>query len=367
MTGRVRRRLAVALALLVAAAVLIPSIGLTQGSRELPNLRVTSATEPPDFADPGDRFRIAFTVGNEGSAGARRRTITRAYLSRGRGLSDDDVALRSRRTSAIRAEGQVSGRMTVTVPADLPAGAYYLLVCADATDLVDEFDDAHNCHISGQELRLGAPPPGPAGPVGPQGEPGPKGDPGPASVESYELARTVMELGTPNVHDEVNDGDPGEADEGSTQNTEVLVVGPFRFRTLCRTALPKENDERDDAKILVYIDEGTMAFEGRQGARMNVPAGTGRPGANGASGGEGQHQIIAAARDGDGGMGSGQTGFVSGMNEASVYLVHSSGWEVVFEGYAAVDTLGAGEPGTSNEDRCVFGGEATVVAKPAAR
>ena len=365
---RLRSKIGLALALLVATAVLIPAIGLTQGSRERPNLRVSSATEPPDFAEVGTRFRIGFTVANQAPVGARRRTITRAYLSTGRGLSDDDVALSSRRVSAIRANGQVTGRMTVTIPQGQPRGAYYLLVCADATDLVDEFDDAHNCHISGQAVNIGAePPPGPRGPAGPQGEPGPKGDAGPASLETYELPRTVMELGTPDVHDEVNDGDPGQADEGSTQNTEVLVVGPFRIRTLCRTALPKENDARDEAKILVYTESGTMAFEGRQGARMNIPAGFGRPGAGGATGGEGQHQMIATARDSDGGMGSGGTGFVSGMNEATVYLVHSSGWEVVFEGYAGIDTLGAGEPGRGNQDRCVFGGEATVVDKPAAR
>jgi hypothetical protein len=384
-------RLAVVLSVL---AVLVPAIALTQGRPRQADLVITAASEPPDFLQPGSTFVVTYSIANQGRRNANTST-TRIFLSDGRRPSADDRALASSRSPRIRPRSQRTQRIRATVPANLASGRYYLIVCADDLKNVDERRERNNCHLSGQWVFVGATPEdrGPAGPQGPPGEAGPPGDTGPAAVEFYSIPRTVMSVGTANVDDILDDdSEPnagsgetqGTADEGSTERAEVLVVGPFKFRTLCRRQVPFDDfadptgdERRDEAKFLVYHDtDGTMAFSGPQGARANVPAGEGQAGADGATGGEGKHQLIAITRDDDGGMGAGgaeenaggpegsEDNYVAGLGEGSYYIVHSSGWEVVFDGYAGIDVLGAGEPHHGNDDKCVFGGSVTVVTKP---
>ena len=388
------RKVVRVLAGLCCVAVLVPAIALTQGRPRQPDLVITAASEPPDFLTRGNTFVLSYTVANQGRRGAGAST-TRAYLSDGRRLSADDQPLASQSTNpAIRTRSQRTQRVQLTIPESQATGRYFLVVCADNLDAVAERNEGNNCHLSGQSVLIGATADdrGPDGPQGPPGEPGERGDPGAQSVEFYTFPRTVMDMGEANVDDIMDDDsephapgdeDQGTPDEGSTETKEVLVVGPFKFRALCRREVPQDQyaddddlGRRDEAKVLVYHDtEGTMAFSGPQGARANVPPGEGQAGADGATGGEGKHQLIAMTRDDDLGFGAGgnendsapDDNYVAGVGEGTYYIVHSSGWEVVFEGYAGIDVLGAGEPHHGNNDKCVFGGSVTVVDKPGDR
>jgi hypothetical protein len=387
----VRKRVLVALAAVAAIAVLVPAIALTQG-RARADLVVSASSEPRDFVVRGERLTLTVTVSNQGTRRARRSRLA-AYLV-GEPVtqppSGAEPVEATRAVGPVRRAGQRTQRMRITIPAAQPAGVYYLLICADDGGTVREKSERNNCRLSGQALRVGLDESdrgGPRGPAGPAGPAGPKGDAGAPGLEVFSFARTTLPLGTANVDDVrdddqeatgngPNDGQQGTPDEGSTEKKTVMQVGPFEFRVLCRQQTdPNEDDQNYDttgaegrlaeAKILVYTSEGTFSSEGRQGARTNITAGEGVPGAEGGGGGEGKHQIMTAAKHRDGGFGQGEEdNFNSDLNGYNVILVHSNGWEVMFDGYVGLDVLGAGEPGSGNQDQCVFAGSATVINKP---
>ena len=338
-----------------------------------PDLIVTSAAEPPDFRPASGKFRHAFSVGNKGTAPVRRRTIVRVYASIGRRQGDDDVLLGGRRAiQPLRPRAEQSRRITVRLRGDLPE-RFFIITCADDTDRVDEAQENNNCSISGQSVRtedVFRGPPGPQGPQGPAGAQGPQGPQGPPAPGSdiRVLPRTVLDTGTANIPDA--DTPSGPATEGSTQTQQLLTVGPFSFEALCREPPPGAFDGEafDEAKLLVYHNDpnGTMAYDAGKGTRANVPDGRGVPGDEGATGGEGKHQLIALTREPDEGMapdGSSDS-FISGFHASSAYIIHSSGWELLFNGYAAIDTLGVGVFGDDNGDQCVFGGSVQVMRSP---
>jgi hypothetical protein len=68
----------------VLAAALVTTPGMTQQDRR-PDLVMSGLAEPPDHARQGDQFVSTFTVSNEGRSRARGRSVTRGYLSSGRG------------------------------------------------------------------------------------------------------------------------------------------------------------------------------------------------------------------------------------------------------------------------------------------
>ncbi|CAA9528487.1 MAG: hypothetical protein AVDCRST_MAG85-3454, partial [uncultured Solirubrobacteraceae bacterium] len=374
----------------------------------------------------------SFTVANEGTRSSRA-TIARTFLSRGRQRGSDDIRLTGdRRIVPLRAGRQLSTRVTLGIPRSTPTGEYYLIVCVDPNNTINEIVDDHNCRFTGQRLGLNVRAGQVPGPKGPPGPPGPAGGSGASGAsgaqgargdaDTVTIKRTAIDTGFGNVDDgatepeDPRDGtDDGDEEEGSTSTVELAKVGPFTIVGMCREVLPTDlgfdNDGGgvDEAKILVFHDEagGTMAFQSHMGRRANIPAGRGTAGNEGATGGEGKHQLIATFRDGNEGMslragpnsdGGSSTpnesrapddnaNAVSGFQAAGGYMAHSNGFEAAFTMYAGIDVLGEGvrdnEPGQQypdldadrdpntadgdniqngvEDDKCVFGGTISIV------
>ncbi|HEV2814662.1 MAG TPA: CARDB domain-containing protein [Solirubrobacteraceae bacterium] len=398
----------VALACVSYAALAVPA----SAQVPKPDLVVSSAAEPPDFVPLDGDFLASFTVDNQGRGRARQVSLARAYLSVGRVLSADDRRRRvgQRRVRALSPGRSTTRRMVIEIPPAFRQGDYFLIVCADVRNVIDETNDRANCHVSGQRLRVaaddtrGAPgPPGPAGPAGP-----------PGSSDSVKIPRKTLALGTATI--DGPEAEPGD-NEGSTQQFDLLEVGGVRIRALCRQTtngngdLPNhdaDNDgvpdgggndfdfrnpdgDGDEAKILLYLDrpDGNFSFSGRHGRRMNVNAGFGNTTTSiedpdDDTGGEGKHMAIATSQDpevrvaGDaddtdpsigedqGPDASGNANaqdkrfepeddWVNAFQSGSVYVATSSGAEFILNAYAGIGVLGAAN------DQCVFGGSVTVV------
>jgi len=123
------------------------------------------------------------------------------------------------------------------------------------------------------------------------------------------------------------------------------------------------DEDGDEAKILIYADNGTNVTFSSMGnsSRRNIPAGEGSTtppsDTNGVRldesvGGEGKHMAIAAARDPD--QNAPEQDWVTAYKIGTIYITTNTGTEMIFTGYAAIDTLGIG-------DNCGFGGLLKVV------
>ena len=367
-----------------------------------PDLVVESAAEPPDSAiADGNDFLVSFTVGNQGRRRAAR-TLARAYLSVGRVLSADDRRRRvgSRRVSALGAGRSQTRRLTVEIPPAFRRGEYFLIVCADVQNVVDEVNDRANCSVSGQKIQVvssaeEAARRGPAGPAGPAGPPGP---PGAGGTDLIKIPRKTLQLG-----EATRLGDPGNGpgdNEGSTQQFDLAEVGGVRIRALCvqttngDNELPGDDDDGDgflgvgnnfntdedgdEAKILLYLDrpEGNFSFSGIHGKRFNINAGFGNTTTSiddpdDDTGGDGKHMALATASDpesrikGDQNDGDANVGeddsfepeddWEQAFRSGSTYVATSSGTEFILNAYVGIGVLG------SAPDQCTFGGAITVV------
>ena len=355
-----------------------------QGGAAKPDLMVSSSAEPPDFVPLDGDFLASFTVDNQGRGRARRTSLARAYLSVGRVLSADDRRRRvgDRRVRALSPGRSTTRRMVVEIPAQFQTGEYFLIVCADVRNVIDETNDRANCHVSGQRLRVaaedvrGAPgPPGPAGPAGPPGEGG--GNP------TFNIPRKILPLGTATLlgfYSSVGDN------EGSTSQFDLLEVGGVRIRALCRATtngdngLPSDtpgnddqfNDEDgDEAKILLYYDrpQGDFSFDGEHGRRWNVPAGFGRrtdqtdsgETAPETDGGEGQHMFLTMSQDPETHLDGGDSNFDfhpefgAAYRSTSGIVSTSEGTDFQLSMFVGIGVLGA------SHTECVFGGTASVI------
>ena len=114
-----------------------------------------AASRPPPAATEarlGGTFTITDTVGNQGNvlAGA---STTRYYLSFDTLRSADDLLLAGTRpVTSLVPGGTSAGTRVVTVPLLAPAGAYYVLGCANDASKVGESDNANKGHASGTRI-----------------------------------------------------------------------------------------------------------------------------------------------------------------------------------------------------------------------
>ena len=327
----------------VAAAALVTTPGMTQQDRR-PDLVMSGLAEPPDQARPGDQFVNTFTVSNEGRRRARGRSITRGYLSTGRHRGGgDDIRLEGqRRTRPIRAGAQAMGRVKFVIPTRTPDGRYYLILCADATDVVEESQERYNCRSSGQSVTVSAnPPAGNPGPPGAAGPPGPKGEPGPPGGGADFRRLPVVRMAP-------------AGDE--TEESEVLQVGPLVFQYQCTN--DADDSPSDTARIRVRTTGGAFSLRRDDDAPTNVAPGSfvtvmetiRKDGMN-------PERDDPATTTTDESTGGGSSGFKAGRT----FIGHDDGTELVVDSYTGIDTLGAAETGPGNEDGCVFGGRVTVL------
>ena len=116
-----------------------------------PDLVTTAVGSPPLAAVPGEPFYVFDIVLNQAPVGSGAST-TRYYLSADTQKNTGDRLLSPTRAVAALAPGASPSTppfvLTVTIPANMPLGAYYLLACADDTTSVTESNESNNCLAS---------------------------------------------------------------------------------------------------------------------------------------------------------------------------------------------------------------------------
>jgi subtilase family serine protease len=116
-----------------------------------PDLLVTSFTAPA-AASPGSAINVSDTTTNQGSAPAPP-SITSFYLSSNVVFDASDVLLGSRPLAALAAGGTSTAGTTVTLPATLATGTYYLIARADGGAAIAELNEMNNGKASA--IRIG--------------------------------------------------------------------------------------------------------------------------------------------------------------------------------------------------------------------
>ena len=122
-----------------------------------PNLQQTaSVLAVPIFAKPGGTVTVFDTVRNPG-LGAAKASFTRYYLSTDAVKGAGDVLLGGGRAVAALEPGDLSsGSATVSLPANVPLGAYLVLACADDGKVIAELDETDNC-LAGNLIQVTLP------------------------------------------------------------------------------------------------------------------------------------------------------------------------------------------------------------------
>ena len=106
------------------------------------DLVVSSVTAPAD-AGAGQAITVSDSTKNQG-AGAAPASTTGYYLSADWTLDAADVSLGSRAVPALAAGATHTGSATLTLPATLAAGTYYLFARADAEGIAGELYETNN-------------------------------------------------------------------------------------------------------------------------------------------------------------------------------------------------------------------------------
>ena len=122
-----------------------------------PDLVATAVTSVPATAVPGKAISLTDTVKNQTAfqAGASR---TRFYLSADGQRDPGDQRMKGYRAVPILAAGGSStGPATVTIPAAVSPGDYFVLACAGDLTTVPESDESNNCVTSASRVKLGRP------------------------------------------------------------------------------------------------------------------------------------------------------------------------------------------------------------------
>jgi len=116
--------------------------------QDLPDLVVSSLSNPPASVPLGGSFTVTDTTQNQGTATAGAST-TRYRLSTDPIITSSDPLLTgSRSVPSLAAGASSSGSVLVTVPTTIAPGSYYLGACADDLGVVAESNETNNCRAS---------------------------------------------------------------------------------------------------------------------------------------------------------------------------------------------------------------------------
>ena len=121
-----------------------------------PDLLVTALAKPVALASPGDTYKPADTVKNQGTATAAASTV-RYYLSTDQTKSGGVIILGTRSVSSLSAGQTSNGNVTLTIPATAALGTYYVVACADDLGVVAESNETNNCLASATMVQLTLP------------------------------------------------------------------------------------------------------------------------------------------------------------------------------------------------------------------
>jgi subtilase family serine protease len=131
-------------------------VAATQVTVGRPDLIATAVSNPPATAARGSTFGVTDTVTNQGVVDAGSST-TRFYLSFDTNKNSGDVLLAATRIVPPLAAGNSStapSPTTVTVPAGMALGNYYVLACAEDRALIVESNELNNCHASATKVTV---------------------------------------------------------------------------------------------------------------------------------------------------------------------------------------------------------------------
>jgi subtilase family serine protease len=119
-----------------------------------PDLVVSVMGDPPASRTQASTFTIRSTTANLGP-GPAPASVTRFYLSADQLLDAADRRMAGNRAVPELAAGESStGNRVVTVPADMAPGVYFVLGCADDTELVAEVSETNNCRSSAARITV---------------------------------------------------------------------------------------------------------------------------------------------------------------------------------------------------------------------
>ena len=118
-----------------------------------PDLVVSVLTTPATLI-AGATFSASDTTVNQGGGHAGVST-TRFFLSTNSSLDGTDVLLGSRQVPELASGASHAGTATLTLPADLPGGSYYVIAQADGGLVVAETAEYNNNKV-GSSLKIGA-------------------------------------------------------------------------------------------------------------------------------------------------------------------------------------------------------------------
>jgi subtilase family serine protease len=130
---------------------------------------IVSALTVPATAVPGGSVTVSDTTANQG-AGPAPASSTRFYLSTNATFEAGDTPLQARGVGALAAGASSTAASTLTLPAAIPTGTYYLLAQADGDTAISELNEVNNTRAGivriGPDLTIStftAPPRGAAG------------------------------------------------------------------------------------------------------------------------------------------------------------------------------------------------------------
>ena len=107
-----------------------------------PDLGITNLVYP-SVAAAGSSITVSDTTKNLG-AGDSAASNTRFYLSTNAALDAGDLLLGSRAVAALAPNASETGSASVTIPASVAAGYYYLIAKADGDDALGETNEFNN-------------------------------------------------------------------------------------------------------------------------------------------------------------------------------------------------------------------------------
>jgi hypothetical protein len=165
-------------ALTPAIAVLLAASPAALGASGQPDLTVTSVKPAQTLVAPGGTLKLTDTTRNAGKLRARA-SQTSYFLSTDKKKSKGDLSLGKRSVKKLAVRKSAKASKTVTVPGITPAGAYYVLACADARGKLKEKSEKNNCRASASRINVLALP-GNSGTPGGSPQPAPTGPPPPA-------------------------------------------------------------------------------------------------------------------------------------------------------------------------------------------
>jgi subtilisin family serine protease len=121
-----------------------------------PDLIESAVSTPNTVTGPGGTVTINDSATNQGGGNASA-SLTQYYLSAfTTKVASSRLLAGSRPVPAVGAGAASAGSATATVPADVAAGTYYLLACADDTNVVAESNESNNCAAASVRVQVGS-------------------------------------------------------------------------------------------------------------------------------------------------------------------------------------------------------------------